>query len=242
MVLRELAVALADLVLPSACAGCGRPGERLCNRCGAAAPVRTHVAATPVVAATVYASGMRAALIAYKERDRRELATPLARLLTIAVAGAADSVGEFGSAVALVPIPSAPGVARRRGGDHVLRLARQCGRALGTPVCSALTLNRAVRDAAGLAAPARTANMHGAMTAARPPLARLPGQRSVDAVIVDDIVTTGATVREAVRALGEAGWQVRGAAVVARTPLRGQPYRPGPSPPGTAYPTRLPWG
>ena len=42
------------------------------------------------------------------------------------------------------------------------------------------------------------------------------------AVIVDDIVTTGTTVREAARALSEAGWQVSGAAVVVATP-RGDP-------------------
>jgi predicted amidophosphoribosyltransferase len=47
---------------------------------------------------------------------------------------------------------------------------------------------------------------------------RGPGASRPSAVIVDDIVTTGTTVREAARALSEAGWQVSGAAVVAATP------------------------
>ena len=71
-----------------------------------------------------------------------------------------------------------------------------------------------VRDSAGLTTAARAANLDAAMRA-RPP--RRDGRA---AVVVDDIVTTGATLREAARALRAAGWTVVGAAVVAATPRR----------------------
>jgi predicted amidophosphoribosyltransferase len=99
----------------------------------------------------------------------------------------------------------------------VLRLARKAGRALDLPVSPLLSLQWAVRDSAGLGAVQRGTNLAGAMTARRGP----DGERR-SAVIVDDIVTTGTTVREAARALTEAGWQVSGAAVVVATP-RGDP-------------------
>jgi len=66
-----------------------------------------------------------------------------------------------------------------------------------------------VRDSAGLSSAARLDNLNAAMSAG-PPSGR-------PAVIVDDIATTGATLREAARALTAAGWMVAGAAVVAAT-------------------------
>ena len=108
-------------------------------------------------------------------------------------------------------MPSSRAAARRRGGDHVHRLARRAGRRLGVPIVPALRLVRAVRDSAGLGAGERHANLSGAM-AARP---AMPG---VTAVIVDDIVTSGATLAESIRALRSAGWLVAGAATVAVTP------------------------
>jgi predicted amidophosphoribosyltransferase len=79
-------------------------------------------------------------------------------------------------------------------------------------VASPLRLSREVADSAGLGAAERAANLAGAMSARRP--AR-PGQ---PVVLVDDIVTTGATAREACRALGAAGWTPVGFAAVAATP------------------------
>jgi predicted amidophosphoribosyltransferase len=76
-----------------------------------------------------------------------------------------------------------------------------------------LRLTRELRDSAGLTVGERSANLHRAMAASA------PGPRRT-ALLVDDVVTTGATLREARRALREAGWDVAGAAAVAATPRR----------------------
>jgi predicted amidophosphoribosyltransferase len=162
----------------------------------------------PVRAAGWYEHALRTAVLAYKERDRRDLTVPLAALLRRALA---DEPGE------LVPVPSARSAVRRRGGDHVLRLARVAARE--PPPCvrgvrPVLRLARPVADSAGLTVAARRANLAGAMIAAAPPRPRTP------VIVVDDIVTTGATIAEAVRALRVAGWDVRAAAAVAATPRR----------------------
>jgi predicted amidophosphoribosyltransferase len=64
-----------------------------------------------------------------------------------------------------------------------------------------------------LSASERYRNLVGAMRASPPPA-------TATALIVDDIVTTGASLAEAARALSTAGWPVAGAAVIAATPRR----------------------
>ncbi len=197
--------ALADLVLPRACAGCGRPGEVLCGRCWPGLrPGPVRVDGVRAYAAGRYADALRAALLAYKERGRLELAGPLGALL-------ADAVLATGPGPAcLVPIPSSARARRERGGDHVLRLARHAARRCDLPVVRALRPTRRVADSAGLGRDQRAANLAGALDA-------VPGDGRVP-VLVDDIVTTGATLREAARALLRAGWPQPVAAVVAATP------------------------
>jgi predicted amidophosphoribosyltransferase len=211
-----LLAALIDLVLPQSCVGCGRDGAALCASCASSRLVQVDAAGLPVMAAGDYAGGLRTALLAYKERGRRDLAGPLGGLLARAVPT---------GAAALVPVPCAPAAARARGGDHVLRLARVAARRLGLRVATPLRLDRAVEDSAGLGLRERARNLHEAMVATP---ARRPGEA---VVIIDDIVTTGATLREAARALECAGWPVGSAAVVAATARR---------PPGTSVPTGLP--
>ncbi len=214
--------ALLDLVLPVLCAGCGASGSAFCASCirACAHPlaVRTPL---PVVAHGWYAGALRTALIRYKERGQRDLAEPLAEVLGTALIRAFERAPPGGAV--LVPVPSARATARRRGGDHVVRLARKAGRALDLPVRTPLSLRWEVRDSTGLGAAERARNLAGAM-AAQPYSGRTGGS----AVIVDDIITTGTTVREATRALTEAGWHVSCAAVIAATP-RGSAASASPS-------------
>jgi predicted amidophosphoribosyltransferase len=157
---------------------------------------------------------VRAALLAYKERGRRDLVAPLADLLATSVFGVLDQQRAPPGRVLLVPVPSVRSAAAVRGGDHVARLARRTAVRTGLRVApDALALTRSPQDSAGLGIAERAANLAHAM------VARSPAVRA-GAVVVDDIVTTGATLGEAARALAAAGWPVIGAAVVAATPRR----------------------
>jgi predicted amidophosphoribosyltransferase len=143
--------------------------------------------------------------------------------------------GDAGAPVLLVPIPTAPGNRRRRGADLVRDLTAAAARAAtaggawpGAPprVAPALTHVRRVRDQSGLGAEARRVNIHGALSVTRRWSDRVNGRR---VVLVDDIVTTGATMAEAARALAVAGAlpvgacclcvTIRQQGVFARTPL-----------------------
>jgi predicted amidophosphoribosyltransferase len=120
-----LAAALLDLVLPGDCAGCGAPAPPWCPACAGrlGPPTTPRLPGGPVVlAAGRYRGPLRTALLRYKERDRRDLAAPLARLLAGLVGP--PTAASPSECTWLVPAPSRPAAARARGGDHVLRLCR----------------------------------------------------------------------------------------------------------------------
>jgi predicted amidophosphoribosyltransferase len=226
---------LADLVLPRSCVGCARPGRLLCPSCQgpaepfAVAPPSVAVAGEqlPTYAAGVYEAGLRAAVVAYKERGRRDLAPILAQLLGLAVSAAilGDPAATLAPreirSIVLVAVPSSRSAARGRGGAHLPRLLRRIARhtdLIAAP--EALCLRRSVRDSVGLSVAERVENVAGAMVAVGAP-------EGLSAVLVDDIVTTGATLAEAARALRAASWPVVGAAVIAAA-LRRDALAPSP--------------
>jgi predicted amidophosphoribosyltransferase len=182
-------------------------------------------AALPTVAVGAYSGPLRAALLAYKERGRHELLDPLAGLLARALAddSAAEVLGGPPTPLAgpcwLVPAPSRASAARARGGPHVLalaeraaeRLAGRCASAGGSiGVSAALRMRRGGRDSVGLDGSARAANLRGRV-ALRPHQLPPSGARTL---LVDDVVTTGATLRECASTLRAAGVEVRGALVL----------------------------
>jgi predicted amidophosphoribosyltransferase len=203
---------LLDLVLPTRCVGCGSRTAPLCADCApTSAPLVVMTGRLSTTAAAEYTGALRAALLAYKERGRRDLTAPLGALLGRALADAVPADPPARARVLLVPVPTTRAAAAARGGDHVLRLARRAAAARGLRVApDALRLTRTPLDSAGLGVDERAANLDQAMRARAVP----PGTA---AVLVDDIVTTGATLREGARALAAAGWPVLGGAVVAAT-------------------------
>jgi predicted amidophosphoribosyltransferase len=79
---------LLDLVVPGRCAGCAAPGPALCDGCRAVlreVPARARLPGVPVYALGRYHGALRAAVLAYKERGRRELARPFGTALAAAL-------------------------------------------------------------------------------------------------------------------------------------------------------------
>ena len=219
--------AAADLLLGARCPVCGRPGARLCAGCRAALeprPVATVLGGLPVVAAGDYARERRAAVVAFKERGAHGLAGPLGEQVAAALAVLLPDPGPW----ALVPVPSAPAAVRTRVADVTALLARAAsrvlrGRGADVRVVRALRQARRVADQSGLGVDARAANLRGSLRARPAPRATASAGERARCLIVDDVVTSGATIVESERALTASGWIVAGAAVVAATPLRVHP-------------------
>ncbi|GGS34012.1 hypothetical protein Snoj_61690 [Streptomyces nojiriensis] len=211
---------LAGLVLPVDCAGCGAVRVLVCAECRDAlsgageGPVRPSPppAGLPVVrAAAVYEGAVRSLLLAHKERGALPLAGVLGAALAAAVlAGGRGGAGAAGAAgdVALVPVPSARRQVRARGHDPARRIALAAAgrlRRAGVParVAPVLGLRRAVADQAGLGARQRRENVAGALAVRRDGRRLTAGAARI--VLVDDLITTGATLAEAARAVRAAG-------------------------------------
>ena len=183
-----------ELLLPRRCAGCGAPGEVLCARCRtelAAPPQRVSPrveSGVPVWALGPYSETRRSVILAMKERGDRTVRRWVGAVLAAAVA-TLTARGEVGEHPVLVPAPTA---------------ARSARRATGLPTAAVLSHARGVRDSVGLSPAARRANLAGRV--------RLRGPVPAgELVLVDDVVTTGATLAAACAKLTVAGAQVRGA-------------------------------
>lgn len=203
--------------------------------------------------AAAYDGAARRMILACKERGRTALVPVLAAAVTECVAAwaAAPAPSEQPSTqpgewrekrpithpaerpvTLLVPIPSARAARRRRGHDPVRSVTAAAARELGrrglpAVLAPVLRQGRRVADQAGLGAAERAANLSGAFTVVpgartllRPAQARGRGLR---VILVDDVVTTGATLAEAARAVRAAGAEVSAAVTVAATMLRA-PY------------------
>ncbi|HEY2766087.1 MAG TPA: ComF family protein [Pseudonocardiaceae bacterium] len=229
--MREGLRALLDLVLPVGCGGCGTPGPAWCSRCSAllAAPIRVRPPRCSddlaVYALGGYRDRLRAALLAYKEHGRRDLAAPLGAALGAALLalppglrGAAPGTGGPTSAggLCLVPVPSRWSAAARRGGQHVALLADRAaatvaGAGVAAAVAPALRMAYGVRDSVGLDRAARRANLAGRVLL-RP--AGLP-PAGTTVLLIDDVITTGTTAATCAAALLQAGVEVPAVVVLA---------------------------
>lgn len=217
---------LLDLVLPRDCSGCRSPGVSLCSACVEllAGPAVGEVRPTPcppglptVSAFHAYEGPVQRLLLAHKEKGRLQLTKPLAR----ALASAASEL-DLPPDLLVCPVPSSRAAVRSRGHDHAMRLALACAASLGgagslggARAARLLRSSRAVADQSGLTTGQRAANLRGALVGV--------GRPGAPVLVVDDVMTTGATLVEAVRALSAAGHAVLGAAVVAATTRRRPP-------------------
>lgn len=204
---RDLCQACRD-ALPwpgPACPRCALPvpGGGTCGRC-----LRRPPAWDAAVAALDYRFPLDRLLPRFKFHADLAAGRLLAQWLGDALAGAVVPP-------LLVPVPLHAARLRQRGYDQALELARPLGRALGRPVrADGLRRLRATASQTTLGAAARRVNVRGAFAAA-------PGPWPECVALVDDVMTTGATLGDCARALRQAGVVRIEAWVVARAPRPG---------------------
>ena len=208
---------MLDLILPLQCGGCGAPATRWCDTCGKELSVAAQQPIVvnpridpqiPVFALGRYAGARRQAILAMKERGRGDLVAPLARVLAVGVHRLLVW-GMVETPLTIVPAPTRRWAARRRGGDPVTKVAMAA--VAGHPdisVVRALRMRALARDSVGLTTSARERNVAGRVLLCN----KLP---RTEVVVVDDVVTTGATARESVRVLQSAGTRVAAVLTIA---------------------------
>src|SRR5689334_18944294 len=222
-----------DVALPASCAGCGQEGPALCRECRTALDIR--LGAEPGVPLGLpadipapllqlewcapFTGVTRRALHALKYDGERRLAP----LMGAAVARRWAHAGAAGDA--LVPVPASPDRVRERGYDQAALIAGEAGRRLDLPVIPALERTRTTTAQFDLDRAARATNLVDAFRV-RPgppgPAGRrgrtspVPDVRDRWLVLVDDVVTTGATLAACATALLDAGALAVSAVAVAR--------------------------
>lgn len=223
--LREAVLDALAVVLPVECSGCGDPDRALCRTCHRALrprpqPVPDTGEGPAVWAALDYSGVTRAVLLAYKDRGRTDASGALAWALraSVSAAIAESSPTARAGGVVLVTIPSTRAAFRTRGYHPTAAVLRRAG-LRSARSRRALRLLRQGADQAGLSAIERVGNRSGSFVAS-------PALAGHACLIVDDIVTTGATIREAARAIEAVGGRVIGGAAIAHTALRRGGGRP----------------
>jgi ComF family protein len=215
------ATRLLDLALPARCPGCGSEGPPICDACAPLLDARLDVpAGIPIglpsdVPAPLlqlewcapFSGLIRDALHELKYRGEKRLALPLGA----AIARRWRRAGAGGDV--LVPVPVHADRARRRGYDQAELIARVTAHRLGLPYAPLLIRERATVAQFDLDRPDRAANVAGAFAAR--PAERMPlAGRWV--LLIDDVVTTGATLAACADALEQAGVLGASAITVAR--------------------------
>ena len=220
--------ASVDLLLGGACVGCLRAGHSLCSACGRhlegmprrVTPTPAPDGLPPVFGVASYDGVARAVILAHKEQGRLSLARPLGRALAIGCFAALTTTQKRPTLVHLVPAPSIRSRVRERGHDPLLRIARECRRAMrsagiAATVRQVLRVVRAVDDQAALSSRARRDNLRAAFE-----VGGRVGLEGRAVILLDDVITTGTTAAESTRALTAAGAEVIAVSVVAATALR----------------------
>ena len=203
--------ALENALMPRCCAFCGTrtrdDEDRVCDGCMNDLPWTvsqpTQAPFVRLVAPLEYAFPVDAAIKALKFRRRLFYGPALAQL----VSGVCTELPQ--DVDAILPVPLHWRRHWRRGFNQACEIARPLAKQQGVPVIRSVTRRRATPPQSGLTAAERAKNLRAAFVVRRP-------IRHEHVLIVDDVITTGATVRQLARTLRHAGAKRVSALAVAR--------------------------
>jgi len=203
-------MSVIDLLLPPACAGCGRFGYLVCETCTAgfrraSSRQDRFAAADPgmvvgdalelAIAAFQHEGSLRRTLQRLKYGGSARIALPLAR----AAAPALEALTAVAGPLPLVPVPVHVARQHQRGYNQAALLAHALGAAAGLPVLDVLERRRATVRQHGLGKAGRLHNLRGAFVLR----GRVRAPPSL--ILVDDILTTSATLEACAQVLRAAG-------------------------------------
>ncbi len=209
---------LIDAVLPTTCICCGTLGPHICLECRAKFESKPFsVGRGPLAGFAVFElqEPIELLLRAIKDSNRTaalgEVAGPMGATILSCFS---DQWLQTPSNLwpRLVALPSSKRSLRRRGYDLNRMLARRVARLTGLQLETGLSFIRQPDDQRGLGQGDRHANLSNSMVFH-------PHSASARFILIDDVVTTGSTLVEAARAIGEAGAEVLGFCVFAETRL-----------------------
>lgn len=206
---------LNQLIFPSRCYGCQKLGPSICSACRSSWHphyYKTHLSDLTVHSALIYTPTASKIVVAAKELGLKGAD----QLLIDAIVHVINKAKIDKIFFRLVPVPSSKASQRRRGRSFIVDLTTQVSDRTGIAVLDCLELSRKTLDQSGLHRGERETNLAGAFN--------LRAAARGDLIIIDDVVTTGATLREALRALNSQGIHAIGS-VTAVTACVAQPLR-----------------
>ena len=196
---------LKELIYPNICISCGKTGVKIClncSKCWLANPNKSKVEDNYLFFVTKYDETTSPIILAAKESGNREAVKLIARSIASSISFAILNLG-IAQPVNLVTIPSQLSAIRRRGRDHINDLAQEVIIQLNQQNIDAICLPilkpiKKIKDQSDLNGLQRKENMSHAFIVKNSPIS----QSAV--ILIDDLVTTGASIQEGVRALSEA--------------------------------------
>lgn len=206
---------LTEIIFPSRCIGCTRLGISICSECRKQwhphiyqREINWNGENFPVLSAIQYSPIASRVLLSAKESQIRAAD----QLIVNGVVHSLNTfVKRYGSAT-LVPVPSRKSANRKRGRNFLQEITSQVAAEVGLSSHSLLAHSRKIRDQSRLNIADRSENVSRAFTIAPELTAQLSaGNTGPTIIVIDDLITTGATLSEAIRALRTAGFTVLGA-------------------------------
>lgn len=196
------------LLFPTRCFGCRELGYSICSQCRKLWNphiYQSRIFNLVVYSTIAYSPVAKNILLSAKEQNIKSAD----QLVRSALRASLQELFQKHSSCALVPIPSGLASNRRRGRDFINEMAISVAKDFGVAVLPVLEHQRIIRDQSKLDISSRRQNLAMALSI-KPSFRRNYSGESV--VILDDLITTGATINEANRALTRGGFKVQAAA------------------------------